>query len=565
MTNPNEDRWLDLDTLLAELLAEQCISAVDRSNCTPLQHDQHPLEWIASQQLADLRNPGQCLDLDALCQWQAKQAGQPYLRIDPLETDLARLTGLMSAAFARRHGILAVAADASGVTVASAQPYVRAWEADLAQALQRPIKRVLASPVQIRQLSQTFFQVAQSVSGASQQQSVPIAAGNLEQLLEVGSRANEVQANDAHIVSIVDWLLQYAFEQRASDIHLEPRREQGQLRFRIDGVLHPVYQFPAPVTLAVVSRLKSLGRMNVAEKRRPQDGRIKTRLPDGEEVELRLSTLPTTFGEKLVLRVFDPQLLHQDFAQLGLGAADLKRWLAMLGQRHGIILVTGPTGSGKTSTLYASLKHLATPQINLCTVEDPIEMVEPAFNQLQVQPAINLDFAAGTRALLRQDPDVIMIGEIRDLETAEVAIQAALTGHLVLSTLHTNDACSAITRLLELGIAPYLLKASLIGVIAQRLVRTLCDHCKAAPTAPMHSHQAVGCGECRQTGYHGRSAIFELLGISDALKARIEPDLDLLALRRLALDEGMLSLKHSGAEKVAAGQTTEAEVLRVIA
>ncbi|MCP3748506.1 GspE/PulE family protein [Pseudomonas sp. SBB6] len=565
MTNPNEDRWLDLDTLLAELLAEQRISAVDRSNCTPLQHDQHPLEWIASQQLADLRNPGQYLDLDALCQWQAKQAGQPYLRIDPLETDLARLTGLMSAAFARRHGILAVAADTSGVTVASAQPYVRAWEADLAQALQRPIKRVLASPVQIRQLSQTFFQVAQSVSGASQQQSVPIAAGNLEQLLEVGSRANEVQANDAHIVSIVDWLLQYAFEQRASDIHLEPRREQGQLRFRIDGVLHPVYQFPAPVTLAVVSRLKSLGRMNVAEKRRPQDGRIKTRLPDGEEVELRLSTLPTTFGEKLVLRVFDPQLLHQDFAQLGLGAADLKRWLAMLGQRHGIILVTGPTGSGKTSTLYASLKHLATPQINLCTVEDPIEMVEPAFNQLQVQPAINLDFAAGTRALLRQDPDVIMIGEIRDLETAEVAIQAALTGHLVLSTLHTNDACSAITRLLELGIAPYLLKASLIGVMAQRLVRTLCNHCKAAPTAPMHSHQAVGCGECRQTGYHGRSAIFELLGISDALKARIEPDLDLLALRRLALDDGMLSLKHSGAEKVAAGQTTEAEVLRVIA
>ncbi|MGF6595242.1 GspE/PulE family protein [Pseudomonas sp. 2835] len=556
MHNLSEDRWLDLNTLLDKLVAEQRINTADRDNCPPVQHDQHPLEWIASRQLADLINPGQRLDLDTLCQWLAREAGQPYLRIDPLEIDPARLTGLMSASFARRHGILVVAADASGVTVASAQPYVRAWETDLAQVLQRPIRRVLASPVQIRQLSQTFFQVAQSVSGASQQQSTPIAAGNLEQLLELGASGPEAQANDAHIVSIVDWLLQYAFEQRASDIHLEPRREQGQLRFRIDGLLHPVYQFPATVTLAVVSRLKSLGRMNVAEKRRPQDGRIKTRLPGGAEVELRLSTLPTTFGEKLVLRVFDPQLLQQDFAQLGLDGADLERWLAMLDHRHGIILVTGPTGSGKTSTLYASLKHLATPQINLCTVEDPIEMVEPAFNQLQVQPAIDLDFAAGTRALLRQDPDVIMIGEIRDLETAQVAIQAALTGHLVLSTLHTNDACSAITRLLELGIAPYLLKASLIGVMAQRLLRTLCKHCKGAP---------LGCRECRQTGYHGRSAIFELLSMGEAFKSLIEQDTDLPSLRQLALSEGMKSLKQSGLDKVAAGLTTQAEVLRVTA
>ncbi|MDD1012431.1 GspE/PulE family protein [Pseudomonas rubra] len=550
-----EDRWLDLDTLLGELLAEQLISPIDRSHFPPMQRNQHPLEWIASQQLAER------LDLNTLCQWLAGQAGQPYLHIDPLETDLARLTGLMSAGFARRHGILAVAADAHSVTIASAQPYVRAWEADLAQVLHRPIKRVLASPVQIRQLSQTFFQVAQSVSGASLQQSTPTAADNLEQLLELGARGSEAQANDAHIVSIVDWLLQYAFEQRASDIHLEPRRDQGQLRFRIDGVLHPVYQFPAPVTLAVVSRLKSLGRMNVAEKRRPQDGRIKTRLPGGVEVELRLSTLPTTFGEKLVLRVFDPQLLQQDFAQLGLDGDDLGRWLTMLDHRHGIILVTGPTGSGKTSTLYASLKHLATPQINLCTVEDPIEMVEPAFNQLQVQAAIDLDFAAGTRALLRQDPDVIMIGEIRDLETAQVAIQAALTGHLVLSTLHTNDACGAVTRLLELGIAPYLLKASLIGVMAQRLVRTLCKHCKG----PQPSDQPVGCRECRQTGYHGRSALFELLSVGDAFRSRIEHDTDLLSLRQLALNEGMKSLKQSGMDKVETGQTSMAEVLRVTA
>ncbi|QBF24203.1 type II/IV secretion system protein [Pseudomonas tructae] len=555
MHTPGEDRWLDLDTLLGELVADQLISPIDRASFPPVQSDQHPLEWIASQQLAER------LDLNSLCQWLARRSGQPYLHIDPLETDLARLTGLMSAGFARCHGILAVAADAHSVTVASAQPYVCAWEADLAQVLQRPIKRVLASPVQIRQLSQAFFQVAQSVSGASLQQLTPTAANNLEQLLELGARGSEAQANDAHIVSIVDWLLQYAFEQRASDIHLEPRRDQGQLRFRIDGVLHPVYQFPAPVTLAVVSRLKSLGRMNVAEKRRPQDGRIKTRLPGGAEVELRLSTLPTTFGEKLVLRVFDPQLLQQDFAQLGLDGDDLTRWLAMLDHRHGIILVTGPTGSGKTSTLYASLKHLATAQINLCTVEDPIEMVEPGFNQLQVQPAIDLDFAAGTRALLRQDPDVIMIGEIRDLETAQVAIQAALTGHLVLSTLHTNDACGAVTRLLELGIAPYLLKASLIGVMAQRLVRTLCKHCKGSQP----SDQPAGCRECRQTGYHGRSALFELLSVGDAFRSRIEHDTDLPSLRQLALDEGMKSLKQSGLDKVETGQTSMAEVLRVTA
>ena len=240
------------------------------------------------------------------------------------------------------------------------------------------------------------------------------------------------------------------------------------------GVLHDVYQFPPQVTMAVVSRLKSLGRMNVAEKRKPQDGRIKTRLPQGAEVELRLATLPTAFGEKMVMRIFDPQVLLKSFEQLGLSPEDMQRWQQITTRANGIILITGPTGSGKTSTLYATLKQLATPQVNLCTLEDPIEMIEPAFNQMQVQPGIDLTFANGVRALLRQDPDIIMLGEIRDLETAEVAIQAALTGHLVLSTLHTNDAPSAISRLLELGVAPYLIKATLLGVMAQRLVRTLC-------------------------------------------------------------------------------------------
>lgn len=563
MTVSDEDRRLSLDGLLTDLLDAQLITpdTAQTLRTQPLAAETHPLEHIARQTLPDPRQPGQRLDLETLCQWLAKRAGRPYLYIDPLKLDLAATTGLMSAAFAQRHGILAIAADSQSVTVASAEPYARSWEADLAQVVRRPIKHVMASPVQIRQFSQAFFHLARSVSGASRQ---PLpATGNLEQLLELGVNGQQRGDDDAHVVTIVDWLLQYAFDQRASDIHLEPRRDQGHLRFRIDGLLHPVYQFPAEVTLAVISRLKTLAGMNVAEKRRPQDGRIKTRLPAGNEVELRLSTLPTTFGEKLVLRIFDPVLLQQDFSQLGLDGDDLQRWQALIGQRHGLILVTGPTGSGKTSTLYATLKYLATPQVNLCTVEDPIEMVEPGFNQLQVHPAIDLGFAEGARALLRQDPDIIMIGEIRDLETAQVAFQAALTGHLVLSTLHTNDACSAISRLLELGIAPHLIKAGLIGVMAQRLVRTLCNTCKV-PMAPDEvGYQASGCNDCRQTGYHGRTGIHELLCLSERLISQIRGDTDLAMLRRQALDEGLLTLQRSGAQKVASGLTSAAEVLRV--
>ncbi|MEG1041101.1 MAG: GspE/PulE family protein [Pseudomonas sp.] len=565
MTVSDEDRRLSLDGLLADLLDARLISAntAHTLRSQRLSNDIHPLEHLACQRLPDPHQPGRHLDLQALCQWQAKRAGLPYLHIDPLQLDLAATTGLMSAAFAQRHGILAIAADSQCVTVASAEPYVRAWEADLAQVLRRPIKRVMASPVQIRQFSQAFFHLARSVNGASRQPLPLSSTANLEQLLEVGVHSQPHADDDAHIVSIVDWLLQYAFDQRASDIHLEPRREQGHLRLRIDGMLHPVYQFPAEVTLAVVSRLKTLAGMNVAEKRRPQDGRIKTRLPTGSEIELRLSTLPTTFGEKLVMRIFDPNLLQQDFAQLGLAGKDLLRWQTLIGQRHGLILVTGPTGSGKTSTLYATLKYLATPQVNLCTVEDPIEMVEPGFNQLQVHPAIDLGFAEGARALLRQDPDIIMIGEIRDLETAQVAFQAALTGHLVLSTLHTNDACSAISRLLELGIAAHLIKAGLIGVMAQRLVRTLCNVCKVPAANGETGYQAQGCNECRQSGYHGRTGIHELLCISSALSAAIRHDSDLAELRQQALQEGLCSLQQSGKEKVAAGLTTQAEVLRV--
>ncbi|MDF2395316.1 type II/IV secretion system protein [Pseudomonas sp. 3MA1] len=577
------DRWLDLSELLSDLLAQERISqdAAEQAMSARRQGADphlHPLELIASQQLPDRQQPGRHLDLDSLSAWLARQAGQPYLRIDPLRIDVAGITPLMSFAFAQRHKILAVAVDAHSVTVASAQPYVRGWEADLAQVLKRPIRRVVASPAEIQRLTLEFYRLAKSVSGASNEQKTS-GPGNFEQLLKLGANDQAPDADDAHIVNIVDWLFQYAFQQRASDIHIEPRREHGTLRFRIDGVLHNVYQFPPLVTLAMVSRLKSLGRMNVAEKRRPQDGRIKTRPPAGSEIELRLSTLPTAFGEKLVMRIFDPQVLLKDFDQLGFGADDLSRWQAMTSQAHGIILVTGPTGSGKTSTLYTTLKQLATPEINLCTIEDPIEMIEPAFNQMQVQPNIDLSFSSGVRALMRQDPDIIMIGEIRDLETAEMAIQAALTGHLVLSTLHTNDAPAAISRLLELGVPPYLLRATLVGVMAQRLVRTLCRHCKAPAELasddwhnlihprqsppPRHGKRAVGCAECRGTGYHGRTAVYEVMPLSAALRALIQSDLDLADLRRQAAEDGMHSLRQAAARKLAEGLTSFEEVLRV--
>ncbi|MEX5451255.1 GspE/PulE family protein [Stutzerimonas stutzeri] len=584
LNSPTQDRPLDLADLLRELVAQGRVAQDSAEQCLTVRrsavaNQQHPLEFLAAQQLDDLQRPGKKLDLETLTVWLAERAGQPYLRIDPLKIDVAAVTPLMSYAFAQRHSILAVAVDASAVTIASSQPFVHGWEANLTHVLKRPIKRVVANPTDIQRFTVEFYRLAKSVSGASSTDQKISGVGNFEQLLNLGASDQEPDANDSHIVNIVDWLFQYAFQQRASDIHIEPRREQGTVRFRIDGVLHNVYQFPPQVTMAVVSRLKSLGRMNVAEKRKPQDGRVKTKTPDGGEVELRLSTLPTAFGEKMVMRIFDPEVLLKGFDQLGFSADDLRRWQSMTSQPNGIILVTGPTGSGKTTTLYTTLKQLATPEVNVCTIEDPIEMIEGAFNQMQVQHNIDLTFASGVRALMRQDPDIIMVGEIRDLETAEMAIQAALTGHLVLSTLHTNDAPSAITRLLELGVPHYLLKATLLGVMAQRLVRTLCPHCKApmqldaedwsALTRPWNAplpstaQRAVGCLECRDTGYRGRAGVYEIMLLNDAIKPLITADTDIVALRRQAFKDGMRSLRLSGAQKIAAGLTTVEEVLRV--
>jgi general secretion pathway protein E len=583
---PGSDRPLDLGDFLTVLVAQGRLKIDTAEQLSMLRRSStgetaklHPLEFIAGQAPDDVSRPGKVLDMETLARWLANEAEQPFYRIDPLKINVAAVTPLMSFAFAQRHRILALEVNEREVVVASAQPFVSSWETNLVHVLKREIRRVVASPADIQRYSVEFFRLARSVTGANATDQKSSAVGNFEQLLNLGSMGQEPDASDAHVVNIVDWLFQYAFDQRASDIHIEPRREAGSVRLRIDGVLHTAYQFPLQVSVAVVSRLKTLGRMNVAEKRKPQDGRIKTKSPQGNEIELRLSTLPTAFGEKMVMRIFDPDVLLRGFDQLGFSADDQRRWLTMVGQPNGIVLVTGPTGSGKTTTLYTTLKQLATPEVNVCTIEDPIEMVEDSFNQMQVQHNIDLDFAGGVRALMRQDPDIIMVGEIRDLETAEMAIQAALTGHLVLSTLHTNDAPSSISRLIELGVPAYLIKATVLGVMAQRLVRTLCPHCKApaevdeqawneltkpwnAPL-PTHAHRPVGCPQCRETGYRGRAGVYELMTLTDALKPLVQADIDLNALRRQAYKEGMHSLRLSGAQKVAAGETTIEEVLRV--
>lgn len=543
------------------------------------QLDWHPFELIAEEELSDQRNPLRSLDLETLTLWLCEQAKQPYKRIDPLKTDSQKITKIMSYEFAHRHGILALETLDDEIVITSAQPYVRAWETTIEQSQPgKVISRVISNPEDIRRYTLEFYNMARSVNNAESQGLGTSSLSNLEQMLELG-QLKTMEANDAHIVNIVDWLLMYAFDQRASDIHLEPRREKGRVRFRIDGILHLVYELPPPVMTAVVSRLKILGRMDVAEKRRPQDGRLKTKAPEGNEVELRLSTLPTAFGEKMVMRIFDPEILLQSFEKLGLANTDYERWRSMVGNPNGIVLVTGPTGSGKTTTLYSSLKQMATSEVNVCTIEDPIEMVEPAFNQMQVQHNINLGFADGVRALLRQDPDIIMVGEIRDLETADMAIQAALTGHLVISTLHTNDAPLAITRLLEVGVAPYLIKATVLGIMAQRLVRVLCPNCKAEQevdedgwkmlttpwkkAAPKVVYGPVGCLECRDTGFMGRAGVYELLMVSDGIRGLITGSTDVGKLRMSAMKEGMKTLRLSGAEKVEAGLTTIDEVLRV--
>ncbi|MCG8325182.1 MAG: GspE/PulE family protein, partial [Thiotrichales bacterium] len=535
ITPASGDQKVCLDYVLKQLQQDEIITANQVKQLRKLLTEEdiqtvHPLIIVSEQGWQSATKPGYPLTLEELTRWLAKKSGQAYFRIDPLKVDFSKITNIVSQAYATKLKILPVHVSESELTIATCEPFIDSWEEELSSIAKLKIKRVLVNPRDIDRYLVEFFGVSQSIFGAVTDKSKDTLSKitNFEQMVEVG-KMGEPDANDRHVVSIVDWLLQFAFEQRASDIHIEPRRDKGKIRFRIDGVLHIVHEVPDVIMGAITSRLKSLGRMDVTDRRRPQDGRIKTRTPAGKEVEMRLSTMPTVFGEKMVMRIFDPEMLFKSFTDLGFTAHDQNNWAEMIDHPNGIILVTGPTGSGKTTTLYSAIKHLARPEINICTIEDPIEMIDDQFNQMQVQTSIDVDFATGVRTLLRQDPDIIMVGEIRDRETAEIAIQAALTGHLVLSSLHTNDAPSAITRLIDLGVQPFLIGATLLGVLAQRLIRTLCPHCKqSAPLdkqawtdfcAPLkikilqNTYAPVGCDECRHTGYMGRVGIYEIMPI----------------------------------------------------
>ena len=582
-SSTGDDRRIRLEDILKLMVADGLVGRADAERVARVRTRQydHPLALVAAQHWKSAKAPHAAMTLEWLVEWLAGKLGVAYLHIDPLKIDLAAVTQTMSNAYAERFRILPVAVTPTTLTVATAEPFVRSWAKELSAILKLDVELVFANPDDIRRYLGEFYNLARSMKKAAEAQPGQASlARNFEQLVELGRRAT-LDANDSHVVHITDWLWQYAFEQRASDIHIEPRRDVGQVRFRIDGVLHQVYAIPTPVLLAMTSRIKLLARMEIVEKRRPQDGRIKTVAPDGQEVELRIATMPTAFGEKIVMRIFTPEVLVRDYADLGFTPDDRARWERMVREPHGIILVTGPTGSGKTTTLYSTLRQLATPEVNVCTVEDPIEMIEPALNQMQVQPSIGVDFASGVRTLLRQDPDIIMVGEIRDRDTAEMAVQAALTGHLVLSTLHTNDAPTAVTRLLDLGVPPYLINSTLLGVMAQRLVRTLCPHCKRPGepveedawqvlTAPWRSERPasgwmdpVGCVECRMTGYLGRIGLYEIMLSSPAIRKLVDDRADDVRVREQAYRDGMRPLRLSGAVKVAAGLTTAEEVMRV--
>ncbi|MCF6289298.1 MAG: GspE/PulE family protein [Proteobacteria bacterium] len=539
----------------------------------------HPYVTISDYKLTNNKT-GKPISVEFITQFVADLNDMEYKKIDPTKVNVNKVTSYVSQAYATKHKILPIEITETIVTFAVANPQDDSWVEELTRILKLEVKRVHSNPLDVQRLLFEFYGVNKSIKHAQEQhkgRKLDLVL-NLEQLVKLGSKG-DLTADDQHIVNIVDWLLQYAFDQRASDIHLEPKREDSLVRFRIDGRLHNVYVFPALVMSAVTSRIKILSRIDVAEKRRPQDGRIKTLATDNKEVELRVSTMPTTFGEKCVMRIFDPDAVVENYTDLGMSEDEVKQWLQMINRPHGIVLVTGPTGSGKTTTLYSTLRKLATEDVNVSSVEDPIEMVFERLNQMQVNPKIGLDFSSGIRTLMRQDPDIIMVGEIRDLETAKMAVQASLTGHLVISTLHTNDAPSAINRLLDLGVPDYLLRSTLAGVIAQRLVRLLCPHCKAAQKVdaaawmslvhpwnieiPDKIYEKVGCLECRNTGHHGRTGVYEMMHVTGGLRQLIRDKVPSESIGAEAYKNGMLPLKLSIAKLIIQGKASLAEAMKL--
>ncbi|MBT4364026.1 MAG: type II/IV secretion system protein, partial [Desulfobacteraceae bacterium] len=536
------------------------------------------IDVISSLNLKRKDRKAWSLDEEIIFQVLTKKWGIPYKKIDPLELDLNVVTTTIPKIFALKHLVLPVEIQDGVLTIATPDPFNLEALQDVARATSMEVKTVVSPKTEIIKLIEEFFGFKRSIAAAENEFDTPsVDLGNLEQYGELNS-ADELPSNDLHIVNAVNHLFIYAFDQRASDIHIEPKRDVSLVRMRIDGVLHTVYKLPKKVHFAIISRIKNLSRLDMAEKRRPQDGRIKTD-KEGVEVEMRISTLPVAFGEKIVMRIMDPDILFQDTKNLGFTTEGLDRFNRFVNMPHGIRLVTGPTGSGKSTTLYSTLRRIATPEINVTTIEDPIEMVHEEFNQISVQPAVDITFSSVLRYILRQDPDIIMIGEMRDLETAENAIQAALTGHLVLSTLHTNDAPSSITRLIDLGVPAFLIQASLVGILAQRLVRTICEYCKepfeieseklkrmgldVGKKGKLSLNYGKGCVKCRGTGYKGRKGIFEVLPYTEGLRKLTTADPDMSAIKALATKEGMVSLRQNGIKRMMEGTTTYKEILRV--
>jgi len=531
-----------------------------------------PTEVVVSFQLEIPGTSGQILTEDVITETLASASGLPYLKIDPLALDLNVVTAHIPRPFALKNLIVAVAESANVITVAVADPFNETIITDLASARRLEIRRVLSSKTDILKILREFYGFRASVVAAEAEASTAVDLGNLEQFFKLKGH-QEIEGNDKHVVSAVDFLLNYAFDQHASDIHIEPKRDTSLIRFRIDGVMHNIHVIPKPLHAPIVSRIKMLSRMDLAEKRRPQDGRIKTNF-NAKDIELRVSTVPVAFGEKVVIRVFDPDILLQDLDNMGFYPREMTLYNSFLRRPNGIILVTGPTGSGKTTTLYSSLRTLSSPEVNIVTVEDPIEMVMEEFNQIGVQQGIGVGFDSILRNILRQDPDIIMIGEIRDRETAENAVQAALTGHLVLSTLHTNDSASTVIRLLDLGVPSFLISATLLGIVAQRLVRNICPHCTTSrdltqdecdylqlPLQTYSVREGTGCKQCRGTGYKGRSGLFEVLEMNDRLKALVAGSAGLADIAAAARQEGLVTLREIAVSKMLEGITTYEEVI----
>jgi general secretion pathway protein E len=540
--------------------------------------DPSPFKAIAALNLQDASGQGTRVDDYLLARLIAEESALPFFKIDPLKLDIEFVEKKISRPFAKKHRMVPIQVRDGRLVVAVANPFESSSIDSYRDIVKQELEVVVAAESDVVQVLNEYYGFRASVTKADREMKGGLdAISNLEQYVKLKSGA-EIEDSDQHIVNAVDFLLQHAYDSRASDIHIEPKREFAQIRFRIDGVLHEIQRVPKLVNLAVTSRLKTMCRMDISEKRKPQDGRIKTE-HDGKEIELRVSTLPTVFGEKMVMRIFDPDILIQQLSGLGFYEDELKTFHDWIDRPHGIILVTGPTGSGKTVTLYSALKHLSSPEINITTIEDPIEMVCDEFNQSTVQPKIGITFASSLRTLLRQDPDIIMVGEIRDSETAQNAVQAALTGHLVFSTLHTNDAASSVTRLVDLGIEPFLISSTIVGAMAQRLIRTICTDCKrnrpltpeeasmlnlqAPPGKRIVVKEGAGCIRCRNTGYFGRTGIFELLAIDNAIRDLIDRGEDFLKIKDMAIKRGMRTLRQSALRKLAEGVTTFEEVVRV--